>query len=321
MSANKYYMLSADLVASVKRRASVPEAQSMVTDNEILEYANEEMLLNFIPLVLSQHEDYYLIREEVAITAGDVRYQIPYRAIGSKLREVAYKDTNGNLLAMYRRSVDDITEKYRHTTSTYPGNFHIEGEEVVLDINDDHNLPGTLVFFYSLRPNSLVDSSRVGVITSIDRVTGIIVFESLPDNIEATSQIDFIKTKAPHRVMGFDKSVVSVTAATNFMEVSPDDIPADLVVGDRVALAGETDILNAPSDLHVMLAQMTASRVLESIGDTEGLQAADKKLGKMENNAATIIANRVDGSPIKAKARNGTIRRGKYRRGHRSTRT
>ena len=313
-------MTSDDLIASVKRRASIPSAQSMITDNEILEYANEEMLLNFIPLVLSQHEDYYLIREEIPLEANVIRYSIPYRAIGTKLREVAHKDTNGNLRAMYRRSIDEITDNFEaRGGATYPDNFYIEGEEIVLDSSETHNMTGSLTVFYSLRPNSLVDVDRVGKITSIDTVTGIIVFDTFPENIAALSEIDFIKTKSPHRVLAFDKSVVAVNVGLKYIEVAPADIPTGLVVGDRIGLAGETDILNAPSDLHVMLAQMTAARVLESIGDSEGLQVADKKLAKMEKNASGLLMNRVTGSPVKAKARNGTIRRGNYRKGFNST--
>ena len=61
-----------------------------------------------------------------------------------------------------------------------------------------------------------------------------------------------------------------------------------------------------------MLAQMVAARVLESIGDTQNLAAANDKLARMERSTEYLIDNRVTGSPIKASARrNGFLGRGR----------
>lgn len=314
--ANRYYMTSDDLIASVKRRISAPDAQSTIKDNEILEFANEEMLLNFIPLVISKHEDYYLIRQEIPLEAGKIRYPIPYRAIGSKMREVAYKRSeDGRLREMFRISVDDVTNSSSYG-GTYASRFYLEGESIVLHADEDHSYNGSLVVFYSLRPNSLVSSDRVGVINglSTDGDNTIIELESYPEDFNTLTQCDFIMTKAPHRVLDYDKSVVEVNEGLRYIKVATEDIPNTLEVGDRITFSGETDIINAPSDLHVMLAQMVASRVLESLGDLQNLQAANQKLKKMEDNTALLVDNRVTGSPTKAKARNGTIRRSGFTR-------
>lgn len=310
---NKLYFTTEDLISSVKRRANIPDSQDMITDNEILEFANEEMLLNFIPLVYSRHEDYYLVRQEIPLEEQKVRYPIPYRSIASKVREVAYMDTNGDLTEMSRISVDDVTNSFREGGNTI-GRYYFEGEEIVINAKEESfNKQGSLVVFYNLRPNALVDSDRVGVITNIssDATHTQINFTSLPSQWQVGNEIDFIKTKSPHRVVNYDKLIQDVGTVGNesFIKVNNEDFPSSLVVGDRVASAGETDVLNAPSDLHVMLAQMVAERVLDAIGDAEGMQTAGKKLAKMEQNATLILDNRAIGSPIKAKARNGTIRR------------
>lgn len=314
--ANKGYLTSSNLISSIKRRASIPDTQDMITDNEILEFANEEMLLNFIPLVYSRHEDYYLVRQEIPLEAGVVRYPIPYRSIATKVREVALKNANGDLREMFRISVDEVTNSYREGTS-YVHRYYFEGEEIVLHVNKSSFNPSdlTLVIFYNLRPNSLVDSDRVGIITSIEASSTLsdvtnIFFNPRPDNLEAGTEVDFIKSKSPHRVLTYDKVIQEAggIGADLYIAIKNEDLPSRLVVGDRVASAGETDIVNAPSDLHVMLAQMVAERVLESIGDQSGLQAAGAKLAKMEKNSALVLDNRSIGSPIKANPRNGTIR-------------
>ena len=115
--ANKLYYTTEDLINSVKRRANVPDSQDMISDNEILEFANEEMLLNFIPLVYSKHEDYYLVRQEIPLEANKTRYPIPYRAIASKVREIAIQGSGGELREMVRISIDEVTTTYQNGNS------------------------------------------------------------------------------------------------------------------------------------------------------------------------------------------------------------
>jgi len=309
---NKYFYKSQDLIDSVKRRASIPDNQSMITDNEILEFANEEMELNVVPLIVSQHEDYFLSREDLPTSPTLKEYAIPYRAIGSKLREVAFSTDGESLTEMVRISIDDVTNSYI-TRSGTSSRFYIQGENIVLFSSSDVDT-GYIVCFFNLRPNSLVLEERVATISDIDRTTGLITVDSVPSNFPSTSEFDFVKTKSPHKLLTYDLTATTVDSGSSTLTFDTDDIPTQLAVGDKISIAGETDLVNCPSELHVMLAQMTAARVLESIGDLENLQAANNKIQKMENNASTLLSNRVDGSPIKAVVRNGFLRGRKGRR-------
>jgi hypothetical protein len=308
--ANKTYMTSDDLLASVKRRGNIPDTQDLISNNEILEFANEEMLLNLIPLVYSKHEDYYLVRQEIPLQSGVTRYPIPYRSIGAKVREIAYKRTDGSLAEMFRISVDDITSR-SESYDSLASHYYFEGEEIVLFVDPNFQAVGSLVVFYHLRPNALVLSERVGIITNIiadmNPLYKQIYLNTLPANFEEGLEFDFIKTKSPHRVVEYDKIIKGVNSTSNYILVNASDIPSSIVVGDRIALAGETDIVNAPSDMHVLLAQYTIERVLESLGDTEGLRNANAKSMKMEQNSNLLLANRAIGSPTKVRVRNGTI--------------
>jgi hypothetical protein len=321
--ANKYYYSSQDLIDAVKRKASIPDSQSMITDDEILDFANEEMELNLLQLITRKHEDYLLVREDIPLVTNQNSYQIPYRAIGSKVREIAYTKDGLTYAEMQRISIDDVTSGFytygRSNNQLYAGGrYYLQNENIVI-FTDPSNVrdEGFLSVFYNLRPNSLVDSSRVGIITSIDRNTGIIAMSTLPSNFTSSSEYDFIKTKSPHKIRTFDITVTNVDTANKTITVDTDDIPSELVVGDRVALAGETDVINCPSELHSMLAEMVTARVMESIGDTDNLENINKKLAKMEERVGDLLDNRVDGSPIKCKPRNGFLRRGRRTRGNR----
>lgn len=305
-----YYMTSQNLIDSVKRRANIPDSQSMVDDSEILDYANEELALNLIPLVLSKHEDYFLIREEVSVVDGTLSYQIPYRALGNKLKQVAYIASDGRLIELTRVSLDQITD-YR---SGCGERYHIEDENIVIDSSSTNLNYDTIAFFYNIRPNELVDSDRVSVITSIDRNVGIITVSTLPENFDSSTSIDFIKTKSPHRIIDYDITPTVIDTSNKYFTFDVDDIPSQLVVGDRICVASETDLINIPSELHVMLAEMVAARVLESIGDLENLSAVNKKIQKMESNAQYLLDNRVTDSPLKANHKKSLLRSNRYRR-------
>jgi hypothetical protein len=81
-------------------------------------------------------------------------------------------------------------------------------------------------------------------------------------------------------------------------------------------VAGESCIPNVPTELHAILAQRVACRVLEAIGDTQSLQNANSKLQEMEGKAGVILDSRVEGAVHKVVNR-GVLRniRGRFSRG------
>ena len=305
-----YYMTSEQLIASIKRRATIPDSQALITDEELLDFANEEMMLNLGPLVVSKHEDYYLTSEDTTLQTGVYAYPIPYRALGTKLRELAFYDNDSQRYSpLYRKSIDEITEDSHRGTSSGSNRFYIMNENVVLDTIDDTG-HDALTFFYNMRPNTLVLEERVAKITGIDRVTGVVTVNAVPEVMIEGSLLDFIKLKAPHRILNYDITPTLIDSANSQITFVVTDIPSELAIGDHICLQNETNLVNAPSELHVMLAQMVATRFHESQGNTEDLQIANDKLAKMEKSTEYLIDNRVTGSPIKASARrNGFLGR------------
>jgi hypothetical protein len=176
------------------------------------------------------------------------------------------------------------------------------------------NLSGYLKVYYDIRPNSLVLPERVGVITGIDRVAGIITVDKIQEVFTLDAQYDFIKERSPHRIISFDLTLSDINSGGLYVQMPVEDIPEMLAVGDHLCLAGETDVVNCPSEMHTYLAQSVATRILESVGDIENLKVANEKLQKMEYNSGALLDNRVDGSSIKAKPRNGFLSRRYSRR-------
>lgn len=306
------YFTTNTLIESVKRRAMIPETQQTFQEVDFLAFANEEMDLGIIPHVLSFHEEYFVYTELITIESNKSRYEIPTRAVGNKLRELAYQDSSGNIFEMTRIKIDDLPSYQNNVIQGSFTMFYVEGTDIVLVPEASSSPTGFLRFSYYLRPNEMVSEDRVSIITNIDRNTGEISVDSVPTNIIISELLDFVQTKPPHKTLALDVSATSINNIAKTITFDPADIPASLAVGDQIALAGETIVPQVPSDLHSMLAQRVAARCLESLGDVQGLGSANAKLAEMEQKTGTIIDDRVEGAPLKVVNKHSTLKRGLY---------
>jgi hypothetical protein len=303
-------MNSDELITSVKRRASIPEAQSTFQDTDFLELATEEQNIGLVPSILSMHEEYYVQEELVALTTGTLRYPIPYRAIGNKLRDLTYVDTQGNEYPTIKVSQEDSLVTFAFDTN--PLRYKVQAGNIVILASSTSPLVGSLKFYYFLRPNALVLLERGAQITAIDTGTGVITFDEVPEHFTTSLLYDFNRTKSDHRIITFDVAATAVTGTTVTFAVA--DIPSDLEVGDYICQAGETVIPNVPTDLHVVLAHRVATRCLEALGATQDLQNANVKLQEMEIKTGTLIDNRVESAPTKVINRNSFLKRQMWRK-------
>ncbi len=162
------YLTSETLLETIKREAMVPANQSTLTDADFLAMANQEVRIGMMPSIMQYHQE-YLVRTDppVPILANQSAYPIPYRAVGGKVREVFYVDTSGNLCRMVRISPDHKPYFQQSNVQNQYINYFVEGDSVVLIPAVQSNPVGSLVFSYYMRPNELVDESRIATITSI----------------------------------------------------------------------------------------------------------------------------------------------------------
>lgn len=303
------YLTSEDLIESIKRRASVPENQVTFTKDDFLELANEEMSIGLVPSVLQFHEDFFLYEEEIQLQPNVNEYTIPYRSIGNKLRDVQYKLTDGHYLEMTRIGIGERFENNNNYNNA-GGNhrFYVKNNKIVIS-SFGNPLNGALAMIYYIRPSRLVLKDQVGIISGINRTTGDVTIQTVPDKFNTNIKYDFYKFKSPFRILSIDLSATSINKSTKTIRFNPSEIPSDLEVGDHLAESGESNIPQIPIDLHVVLAHRVACRILEAIGDTQGLQNANQKLVEMEMKTGNLIDNRVEDAPKKVVNRHSTLRR------------
>lgn len=324
------YLTSETLIDSVVRRAHIPISEVTFTDDDILAFANEEMMMGMLPAIMKMHEEFYVYPFLIPLVSAESYYEIPDRAIGSKVRAVFYIDASSNLQEMARVNPEDIAFYQNRSSINFPRAFYLENNYLVMVPIINDNPQGNLVAKVYIRPNQLVDSSRVATVTSVNTTTGIVTVDSIPSMFSLSSTYDFIQVDRTHRLKGIDVPPITINSTTNTITFAPSiplptnptsvppvlntALPLDLNVGDLICLAGETDIIQMPDELHSILSQRVVCRCLEAQKDLDGLQAANAKLQEMEMNLGMIIDNRTEGQPKKVNNLRGALRSGKFRR-------
>jgi len=162
--ANKPWMDSSGLIDSVKRKISIPINQRTFTDEIILAFASEEMMISMVPDILLYHEEYFVADKDVALVSNQLNYPIPERALGARLRDLWYKDVSGTLHEMTRISPDD--KAYWNTGSGGTGQlakYYLKDTDVVLASQPIFNATGSLQFSYFRRPGMLTTVDRAAI--------------------------------------------------------------------------------------------------------------------------------------------------------------
>ena len=166
MSSQNPYYTSQTLVDAVRRRCSLPKADSMFSDQDILDFANDELMESILPMIKSSHEEYFVWSENEALVESQAEYSIPERAIGNGLRDLSYLDLNGNEYEMSRISRDTRYDRFSVRVGDIPLIYYVENSHITLVSGSNVRANGYLKKTYLLRPNNLVLPTRVSKISA-----------------------------------------------------------------------------------------------------------------------------------------------------------
>ena len=307
------------LIKTSLRRAMIPSDQATFTCCDVIDIMNEEIGIHILPMVLRAHEEYYVIDEDQALSACTIRYKIPHRAVGNKLRDVQCIDNAGTQYEMTRVSLEDRPEYQGNYTNNQFLTFYLENDDIVLMQNQISN--GSIRTSYYLRPNELVKDNRGAKITAICAGSCTTTFTvcPLPAHFPCTTVFDFIQGKSPNKIVGFERCVCAINSSLktltfcncclttiDLFSITPKQLTFS--VGDYIMKEAETILPQLPTELHPIIAQRTAVKMLEALGDVEGMKMAQNELERMEYNAMTLIDNRVEGAPQKITNRHSILK-------------
>jgi hypothetical protein len=298
------------LLVSIKTRTLAPSGQNTFQDSDLIQLANEELQLSLVPDMLSNREDYFLNLKNVALVDGVDLYTTPERSIGNTLKEVIFKDVNTNRISLPRKSVEDL-EVYNEG-GPVPNGFIVVGDEIKI-VPSPQNPTGSLDLWHFQRPNQLVPTSECAKITAItdnDPNVVLTVDTDLSATLTVGALCDVLSAKSPFLLWGQD---CVVSGSTSSQITIPKSSIVDgsgaiqVQVNDYLCPAQKCNIPMIPEDLHPLLAQMTAQRVVEALGDAAKLQMINSKLSDMRRQAMQMISNRVETEIMPIRNRRGIL--------------
>lgn len=211
---------SSDLIEAIKRKISFPVSQNTFSEEDLLKFANEEVMIAQVPSILSFHEEYFVTTELVPLVLYQNRYAVPDRAIGLKLRDIFYQDISGNLFEMTRINSDDRAF-FQNNVSANEAiyKFYLEGNDVVLTPKLMNNPNGNLLFVYFLRPNQLVPNDQAAIVQSFQKNIVIDNATLVPgDTLTIGSQV-FTATSGAPLTNEFLIGATSILTASNLTTV------------------------------------------------------------------------------------------------------
>lgn len=294
-----------ELIANIKRRCSVPTSQLTYLPQDFALLANDTLQGEVVPLIMSTREEYFVDWYDFAAPYDGI-VEISGLATGAKLRSVCYIQQSNPLLLVGLPRIDlDVIAGVGWANNISIAGFYVQGDYLILWPNTNIPVGTQMRIYYYRRSLVLAQPTEYGQIRSIDTLTNTIVMTRVPttwgvgSELNAVSSVPNFKITAP---------LVTVTAISSPSLVL--DTVEGLEVGDYVTLYGFSAVPQIPVEAHAYLAQLTAAKCLEGLGDREGMQAALGKAETLKTNLLIMTSQRVDGSVKKIMNPNGGLRLG-----------
>lgn len=299
----------------LKRRITVPAAQQLIGDTGFLELGDDVILEKMVPLMLSTRQDFFVASTNVASQIGVSELDIPTRAIGRGLRDIKYS-SDGTSTGIRNLVLITIEDEHMFAGSGTPCGFYFKGDKIILVPTPESNDQYTQIW-YDLRPGRLVQTSAAAQVTaiSIGATSTIVTVSSTPSLMVANTVVDFIQGNQGNSTLAMDIAVTNV--ASTQITFAAANVPTKLAIGDWVALAGQSPVVQLPDDCYPLFETLVCHRILYAIGDYDGAAQLLNNAGEQEKSLKILLEPRIIGEQTKIINRNGLLRGqlGAFRRG------
>lgn len=303
-------MLATKLIANIKRRCTIPASQRLLEDTDILAICDTVTMEKLVPEIISLRQNYFVTSSDVALTDGTDTYSIPYRAIGRTLRDLKIKYSDGQKSDLSLVDLED--EHYLGAVTGFPRSFYFKGDKIVLVPPPGAGL--TLEMWWEMPPSLLIkeDQAAKVISTSGDDIT----VDSVPPSITLSTDLDFIEGKAGFCTYAYDITPINIVGTTiTFSAGALDNLT--ITAGDYLSVVETTPLVQLPRECQPFLETLAARRVLQAIGDFEGLKMLSPDEDDDLKQMRRLLEPRIRGEATKITHRNGLLRgvTSRYRRG------
>ncbi len=289
-----------EFIATVKRIATFPNSQNLLTDSDILKNATKEMRGTVVPLYLKNRDDFFVKYKDFTNIAGVTEFNIPERAIGQIVKDIQLVDSAGNIQRPPRIDTDS------NTNSDF--GYYFKANKIILcpGVSTDADVFLRMVYF--TRPNEMVKTSECALITSINTLTNEVTCATVPTTWVVGTSIDFISSTPLWDTLQ-ESTAITVIASTT---ITFSSLPADLVVGDYLAEAQTAPYAQIPLEGKELLAQLTALKCLENMGDEKGYGVAMARYQQMADDLVNLISPRAQAESKFVRNQGNAMRRRGY---------
>ncbi len=301
-----------ELIKTIKRICAVPTSQLTYTDLDWSSIANDLLQTSIVPLIMTAREDYFVTYEDVSTPADGV-IPFPRDAVGSKLRNVCYVCQTSPLILVNLPRVDlDVVAGVGFFNMTTFAGFYVQGENLVLFPNTSVPTNTTIRLYYYKRVLNLAEPTAYGRVISVDLMTNTIVMDFVPYDWAAGTEINSIGSEPNFSITNQLMTISAVSSPSIIV-----DDATGVAVGDYVSDAGFSAIPQVPVEAHYYLAQLTAGKALEGLGDGDGAKRAYEVADSLKTSFLATVSQRVDGAVKKVINPSGGLRlgAGTWRRG------
>jgi hypothetical protein len=332
-----------ELILDVQDRISLPlDDDDRWSTTALVRAFNNALDDKLTPDLISEGSNYLVHRDVIQLTVnGSAVYplnSIPInkRAVGRALREVKFLPAGKtkiedelNCPAISLEEKDMFSSETELYGSSVPYVF-LENDSLRLVGGD---LNGSIVMYFSLEPSTLENtSSNYAVIT--DWNTNITATSTSTWNSyqpSGTTKFVDIYRKTTGAILKANVRVVRSTDSYAITGLSDDEIiqikshqpggfPVSGPYESELLLlpAGKAEFSTIPYEFDQLLVLYVCERVLESLGDTEGLQVVMSKIRETKDSISRVTGNRLQGERRKLTDRRSIAR---IQRGQKWTRS
>lgn len=281
------------ILDAINRGVTIPNNQVRFSSADLLKFADEETEALLLPTVLSLRSEFLVKKKLVPVVNSQGTYKIPYRASGRTLRDLKLATSDNTYVKTLSYISPEDSHAFLPSAIGEPWGFTVRGDNIIL-----LPTPGVsssaynLEFYYELKPSYLIPVASSGVINSINTTTGVVTLSSAISAFTTGATMDFVDAKSGCSVKGED--IVNTNVSSTLITFAAADLPSDLAVGDYLCLSNQSPVLQFPDECHQTLVQAVICRVLEALGDFEGLKAASEKLDKKVAAMQQMLTPRVE---------------------------
>jgi hypothetical protein len=298
-----------NLVEQIKDNTSTEFAQGRFSRDTVINLCNQETIKRIRPIVSDLQAEFFVVNKSVALAQGDQKIRLPKRAAARGLRDLYL------LVGTDRYPLDQMTRESSILTETtgqgIPMGFYFDADAITLDCPVSQAC--TLVLLLEVSPGSLVLSSAVTTVTSVDFTSGVVTVAGTPSGYGGTVEYDFVQQ------LGFGNAALAVgvtplTVVGTTYTFTASELPTTLRVGDYLTLAGQTPVPNMPDEAVVTLIHAVSCRIFKMRGDTTMLGAEQAELTNSIIYLERALSDRAEGARTTLVPSSSLLRSSRFRR-------